>query len=89
METKIDLRIEDLPLMIVSSDTYELLLANFKKIAAIQQLLAAPLEFGVPEGLDLLFGQQVDELEHLLITLPSMHLTEEVRMEILQKHRES
>jgi hypothetical protein len=72
MEIKFDVRIEDLPLMIVSSDTYELLLANFKKIAAIQQLLAAPLEFGIPEGLDLLFGQQVDELEHLLTHKPAV-----------------
>ena len=53
--------------MIVSSDTYELLLANMQKIAAIQQLLAGPLEFGIPEGLGLLFGQQVDELEQLLL----------------------
>jgi len=89
METKIDLRIEDLPLMIVSSDTYELLLANMQKIAAIQQLLAEPLEFGIPDGLGLLFGQQVNELEQLLLALPSLHLSEEVRMGMLQQHRES
>ncbi len=69
--------------MIVSSDTYELLLANMQKLAAIQQLVAGPLEFGVPEGFSLLLGQQVDELEQLLLALPALHLPEEVKYGII------
>jgi hypothetical protein len=46
-------------------------------------------ELPVQDGLGLLFGQQVDELKQLLSSLPKLHLSKEVRMEIINKHRDS